>query len=209
MAAATRAALRLTRLLGQTPQALGRRGQSLLDEQATVVTLGYSTAVHAALVQGKERVMHVTTLESGHENGRLVHELEEEGPPAHTLPLADVDDALKAAQVVLLGCSAFLADGSIVAEAGALELVQKAAAKKIPVHFFADTLKLAPWLPPSKTSDRKSPLWELVPPVYVDHVITEDGIRRPNQLLQAAADLAPRWRALEPSSKPYRGGQSL
>ena len=200
MAAATRAALRLTRLLGQTPRALGRRGQSLLGEQTTVVTLGYSTAVHAALVQGKERVAQVTTLESVYENGRLARELEEEGPPAHALPLADVDEALATAQVVLLGCSAFLADGSIVAEAGALGLVQKAAAKEIPVHFFADTLKLAPWLPPGKTSDRERTLWELVPPQYVDHVITEDGIRRPNQLLQAAADLAPRWRALEPSS---------
>ena len=200
MAAATRAALRLTRLLGQPPQALGRRGQSLLGEQTTVVTLGYSTAVHAALVQGKERITRVTTWESDHENGRLAHELEKEGPPALTLPLADMDEALATAQGVLLGCSAFLADGSIVAEAGTLGLVQKAAAKEIPVHFFADTLKLAPWLPPSKTSNGKSPLWELVPPTYVDHVITEDGIRRPNQLLQAAADLAPHWRALEPSS---------
>ena len=111
---------------------------------------------------------------------------------------ADIGAALDGCDIVLLGCTAFLADGSMAADAGTLALVEAAAKHDppVPVHFFADTLKLAPWLPETQ-GQAPSPNLDIIPAEYVDHVITEDGIRRPGQLLQAAADLASWWRMLE------------
>ena len=94
---------------------------------------------------------------------------------------------------MLLGCTAFLANGTIVAESGTKELVEKCFEKNIKVHFFADTLKLAPWLPKENSNTENL---DIIPGKYVDHVVTEDGIRRPDQLLDAAADLAPMWEKL-------------
>ncbi len=177
MAAAARSVARLARLLGDTPASLAKRGQPLLPENATVVTMGRSESVRAAITLAGDRVV------------------EDRGStPAST----DSQTVLDGADIVLLGCTAFLADGSMAADPGTLALVEAAADHDpiVPVHFFADTLKLAPWLP--ERNNGQSPLeLDIIPPKYVDHVITEDGIRRPGQLLQAAADLATWWRMLE------------
>ena len=177
MAAAARSVARLARLLGDTPASLARRGQPLLPENATVVTLGRSESVRAAIAMAGDRI--VETRDS-------------------TAASPDKQRILDGADIVLLGCTAFLADGSMAADVGTLALVEAAAEHDplIPVHFFADTLKLAPWLPMTNGAYGKQSL-EMIPPQYVDHVITEDGIRRPGQLLQAAADLATWWRMLE------------
>ena len=177
MAAAARSVARLARLLGDTPASLGRRGQPLLPENATVVTMGRSKSVRTAIALAGDRIV------------------EQRGS---TSVAADSQVVLDGADIVLLGCTAFLADGSMAADPGTLALVEAAAEHEpvVPVHFFADTLKLAPWLP--RRSNGQSPLeLDIIPPKYVDHVITEDGIRRPGQLLQAAADLATWWRMLE------------
>jgi hypothetical protein len=157
--------------------------------------------VRAALLQGRSRVREVRAISGIRQDGRLAHELAEEGLAVQRGALGELPEVLDGAGAGLLGCCAFLADGSIVAEAGALTLVQEAATRDVPVHFFVDTLKLAPWLPPSKPSEGTEEQWDIVPPEHIDHVITEDGIRRPHQLLAAAADLAPRWRAFEPPER--------
>ena len=177
MAAAARSVARLARLLGDTPASLAKRGQPLLPENATVVTMGRSESVRATIALAGNRI--VETRDS-------------------TSASADNRTFLNGADIVLLGCTAFLADGSMAADPGTLTLVEAAAHRDpvVPVHFFADTLKLAPWLP--MRSNGQAPLeLDIIPPEYVDHVITEDGIRRPLQLLQAAADLAGWWRMLE------------
>ena len=68
----------------------------------------------------------------------------------------------------------------MAADEGTLALVEAAATHEppVPVHFFADTLKLAPWLP-APSDGRAAPALDIIPPEYVDHVVTEDGIRRP------------------------------
>jgi len=176
MAAAARSVARLARLLGDTPASLGRRAQPLIPDSATITTLGSSESVRAAIALAGDRIVETRDF----------------------TPAADNQTVLDGADIVLLGCTAFLADGSMAADPGTLVLVEAAADRNppIPVHFFADTLKLAPWLP--ERSNGQSPLeLDIIPPKYVDHVITEDGIRRPEQLLQAAADLAAWWRMLE------------
>ena len=177
MAAAARSVARLARLLGDTPASLARRGQPLLPENATVATMGRSESVRAAIALAGNRIVETRDF---------------------TPTLGDNQTVLDGADIVLLGCTAFLADGSMAADVGTLALVEAAAHHDpvVPVHFFADTLKLAPWLP--ARSNGQAPLeLDIIPPRYVDHVITEDGIRRPGQLLQAAADLAVWWRMLE------------
>ncbi len=194
MAAAARSVARLARLLGDTPASLARRGQPLLPESATVVTMGRSESVHAAIALAGDRIVELRGLESAN----LIRQSRESGNPSPHFPSDDVETALDGADIVLLGCTAFLADGSMAADVGTLALVEAAARcdPVVPVHFFADTLKLAPWLP--ARSNGQAPLeLDIIPPRYVDHVITEDGIRRPGQLLQAAADLAVWWRMLE------------
>lgn len=177
MAAAARSVARLARLLGDTPASLGRRGQPLLPENAIVVTMGRSASVRAAIALAGGRIAETRDATTSSTDNRTV---------------------LDGADIVLLGCTAFLADGSMAADPGTLALVEAAAEHDppIPVHFFADTLKLAPWLPAGSNGQSPREL-DIIPPKYVDHVITEDGIRRPEQLLQAAADLATWWRMLE------------
>ncbi len=194
MAAAARSVARLARLLGDTPASLARRGQPLLPESATVVTMGRSESVRAAIALAGDRIVELRDLEAAN----LIRQSRESGNPSLHSPSNDVAATLDGADIVLLGCTAFLADGSMAADAGTLALVEAAAEHDppTPVHFFADTLKLAPWLPMTNGAYGKQSL-EMIPPQYVDHVITEDGIRRPGQLLQAAADLATWWRMLE------------
>ena len=194
MAAAARSVARLARLLGDTPASLARRGQPLLPENAIVVTMGRSESVRAAIAMAGD---HITELRGVETANRTRHSRENRNPSPHSSS-DDVGTALDGADIVLLGCTAFLADGSMAADVGTLALVEAAAHRDpvVPVHFFADTLKLAPWLP--ARSNGQAPLeLDIIPPKYVDHVITEDGIRRPGQLLQAAADLEVWWRMLE------------
>ncbi len=194
MAAAARSVARLARLLGDTPASLARRGQPLLPENATVVTMGRSESVRAAIALARDRITELRGVETANQT----HHSRESGNPSLHSSSDDVEMALDGADIVLLGCTAFLAEGSMAADVGTLALVEAAAHRDpvVPVHFFADTLKLAPWLP--ARSNGQAPLeLDIIPPKYVDHVITEDGIRRPGQLLQAAADLATWWRMLE------------
>ena len=193
MAAGARGVARLARLLSETPNALARRGQPLLLEGSTVVTLGRSRSVLAALALAGDHVQDVYVIRDAIPADPA---LDGATYRTHEAPVADTAAALDASNIVLLGCSAFLADGSMAADEGALALVEAAFSHDppVPVHFFADTLKLAPWLPEPHDD---TPSMDIVPPEHVDHVITEDGIRRPNQLLLAAADLANWWRQLE------------
>ena len=186
MAAAARSVARLGRLLRDTPASLAKRGQPLLVEVAVVTTYGRSESVRSAITLAGDRIRDMRVIETPPENGASV-----------TSPVG-IDEALAGCDIVLLGCTAFLADGSMAADAGTLALVEAAAKldPPVPVHFFADTLRLAPWLPETQDG-APSPNLDIIPAEYVDHVITEDGIRRPGQLLQAAADLASWWRMLE------------
>ncbi len=185
MAAAARSVARLGRLLGETPTSLARRGQSLVPENGIVVTLGRSESVRAAIALAGDRITESRTMTPQSTNG------------AEAQSASDVNGVLANCDTVLLGCTAFLADGSMAADIGTLALVEAATkhSPPIPVHFFADTLKLAPWLPEPHDGHAAAAL-DIIPPEYVDHVITEDGIRRPGQLLRAAADLASWWQML-------------
>ena len=202
MAAAARSVARLARLLRDTPAALGRRGQPLVPDDPTITTLGDSESVRAAVIQAADRFDYIDFRDIPPEDpdaGRLSRSNGMATTEIYTVDLAEsIDAALDGCDIVLLGCTAFLVDGSMAADPGTLALVEAAAHHDpvVPVHFFADTLKLAPWLP--ARSNGQAPLeLDIIPPKYVDHVITEDGIRRPGQLLQAAADLAVWWRMLE------------
>lgn len=190
MAAAARSVARLTRLLGDTPASLGRRAQPLVPDDATITTLGRSESVRAAVLQSADRFFDFRVM--------TTTDWDDEYPNGAEDVAAVVEAVLLGCDIVLLGCTAFLADGSMAADPGTLALVEAAAEHDppIPVHFFADTLKLAPWLP-GRSNGQSSIELDIIPPRYVDHVITEDGIRRPGQLLQAAADLATWWRMLE------------
>ena len=184
MAAAARSVARLGRLLRDTPASLAKRGQPLLVEAEVVTIYGRSESVRSAITLAGDGIRDVRVIATSSPNG--------------THDGSGISGALAGCDIVLLGCTAFLADGSMAADGGTLALVEAAAKHEppVPVHFFADTLKLAPWLP-TPSNGASSPELDIIPAEYVDHVITEDGIRRPGQLLQAAADLASWWRMLE------------
>jgi len=190
MAAAGRAASRLKRLIDKTPNELGRRGQPLIEDNSNVAIFGYSSAVKYATTLGQEKIKSLLIITSNSFNdldGKLPTLT---GVQEKRKLLKELDFNTEVIDCLLLGCTAFLANGTIVAESGTKELVEKCFEKDIKVHFFADTLKLAPWLPKSNSHTE---YLDIIPGKYVDHVVTEDGIRRPDQLLEAAADLAPMW----------------
>ena len=192
MAAATRSAMRLARVLQATPQSLGRGAQPLMRDH--VVTVGYSLGVHAAFVAGRERLKSVKVIDGAEGGEALVKLLSEESVYAELVPEADAVSAMRSADVALIGCDALLADGSVIAARGTVGMARVAMARSVPVQVLADTLKLAPWLPRGASKDRS---WEVVPPTMIERVITEDGIRRPPQLLSAARDLSRRWNTFE------------
>ena len=193
MAAAGRAASRLKRIIDKTPKELGRRGQPLIENNSNVAIFSYSLAVGYATDIGKDKISSLIKIPSKSFNNieQQVSSIQEE--KIREVHLEDIDFGIEKTDCVLLGCTAFLADGSIVAESGTKELVERCFESNIKVHFFADTLKLAPWLPKENSNEE---FLDIIPGQYVDHVITEDGIRRPDQLLDAAADLAPMWEKL-------------
>jgi translation initiation factor 2B subunit (eIF-2B alpha/beta/delta family) len=201
MAAATRSASRLARLLEATPMSLGRRAQSLMADR--VVTAGYSLGVLAALIGAKERLKLVKVIDGAEGSAEVVEQLTREGISVDLIPEAQADSALGSSEVTLLGCNALLADGSAVSPSAAARLARVALTRRVPVQMLADTLKLAPWLPRGASDDKS---WELIPSTLIDHVVTEDGIRRPNQLLAAARDLSPRWGAFEAASPGAQSG---
>ena len=192
MAAATRSTFRLARLLEATPQSLGRRTQPLMRDR--VVTAGYSLGVHAAIVAAAERLKWVRVVDGVAGSAELARRLSEGGIEAELVPGDMVSQAVQSAEVVLLGCSALLADGSVIAPRGSSAVARAASDRSVPVQVLADTLKLAPWLPRRASEDQT---WEVTPPTLIEHVATEDGIRRPHQLLAAARDLSVRWRSFE------------
>jgi translation initiation factor 2B subunit (eIF-2B alpha/beta/delta family) len=197
MAAAARAAQRLTRLINETPKALGRRGQPLIEEGSTIATYGFSSAVQEAINHGVNKISKVVEIQNNPTSISKI-KLKEDAPSQFIkIDTSNIFTSDEKIDSFLVGCTAFLADGSMVAELGTYKLVELFFERNINVHFFADTLKLAPWLPSTSSNSSK---WDIIPAKFVDHVITEDGIRRPPQLLQAAADLAPMWRRFEEGS---------
>jgi translation initiation factor 2B subunit (eIF-2B alpha/beta/delta family) len=193
MAAAGRAASRLKRIIDKTPKELGRRGQPLIENNSNVAIFSYSLAVRYATDIGKEKIKTLIKIPSKSLTnfGQQFSSIEEK--KVREIRLEDIDFSIEETDCLLLGCTAFLANGTIVAESGTKELVERCFESNIKVHFFADTLKLAPWLPKENSNEE---FLDIIPGKYVDHVITEDGIRRPDQLLDAAADLAPMWEKL-------------
>ena len=69
MAAAARSVARLARLLGDTPTSLGRRGQPLIEEGATVTTLGRSESVRVAIALAGDGVRELRTVGGLSPNG--------------------------------------------------------------------------------------------------------------------------------------------
>jgi translation initiation factor 2B subunit (eIF-2B alpha/beta/delta family) len=193
MAASARSAARLARLLEATPKSLGRRIQPLMKDH--IVTSGYSLGVHEALVGARDRLKSVIVLEGMDGGPELVERLLAANISAEFVPQAESVAAMRSAEVTLIGCSALVADGSAIADHGANQLARVAMSRGVPVYALADTLKLAPWLPRGASGDGS---WEVVPPTMIEHVVTEDGIRRPHQLLSAARDLSTRWKSFEP-----------
>ena len=130
MAAGARGVARLARILTETPNALARRGQPLLLEGSTVVTLGRSRSVLAALALAGDRVQDVYVIRDAIPAGPA---LDGATYRTHETPVEDTAAALDASNIVLLGCSAFLADGSMASDEGALALVEAAFSHDPPV----------------------------------------------------------------------------
>lgn len=192
MAAAARSAARLARLLATTPDALGLRAQTLLRPR--IITVGYSSGVFAAILKGRAIVQSIGVVDYQDFPASIIDDLRNQGIPARTISTEDIVDAVAAADVILIGCAAMLADGTAVSPRGTLALANAAAIHHVPVHVFADTLKLAPWLPSAAVREDG---WEVIPRALIERVVTEDGIRRPEQLMTAARDLGPRWEAFD------------
>ena len=193
MAAATRSTFRLARLLEATPQSLGRR------TQASDAGPCRHRRVFARGSRSDRRGCRAV------ENGCGSLTASQEAPNwrggcrraesrRSWSPGDMASQAVQSAEVVLLGCSALLADGSVIAPRGSSAVARAASDRSVPVQVLADTLKLAPWLPRRASEDQT---WEVTPPTLIEHVATEDGIRRPHQLLAAARDLSVRWRSFE------------
>ncbi|MDA1096681.1 MAG: hypothetical protein O3B84_05435 [Chloroflexi bacterium] len=192
MAAAGRSAGRLARLLATTPDSLGHRAQSLL--RARIITVGSSSGVFAAILKGRAIVQSVGVFDSQGFPAWIIDGLRNEGIQSQAVSEEEIVDVAADADVALIGCVAVLADGSAISRRGTLALANAAAIHHVPLQVFADTLKLAPWLPSAAAREDG---WEVIPRALIEHVVTEDGIRRPEQLMAAARDLGPRWEAFD------------
>jgi translation initiation factor 2B subunit (eIF-2B alpha/beta/delta family) len=159
-------------LLGSRDRA-ARTIAVLLRPSMTGVVLTHSasaTVREACLYTPPERLI-CTTSDPGGEGARLAAELRAEGLDVTLVDDAGATEALRGAQLLLLGADTIFRSGAFVNKVGTLALAREASRLGIPVIVASETFKLAPCdpQPPQEAS------FELIPAELVDMVVTEEG----------------------------------
>lgn len=187
-------------------QAAGRAAARELPEEGTVLTLSSSSTVRAALLErDRDRGLEVICLEGRPMNeGRSQAEaLARAGLPTLYAVDAAAGSLVRRVDLVLLGADS-VGDRGVVNKIGSAALARLASERGVPVLVATDGTKLLPpGFPQGVDDDRpadevwRAPagirVWnryfEVVPTSWVDAVVTEDGIRSPEEVDRGRARL--------------------
>ena len=151
-----------------------QKAADLLKPNSKVVTASYSSLVLRTLMAASQRgipfsLMALASEVGGLAYGKIMKErLKETNIPCFLLSDDEIDKAVHAADMVLLGADAVLPDGSVINGYPSLSLCRKAkeAASPLPVYIVCDPLRYADsFLCPEKGFD-------LVPSEFVTSIIS-------------------------------------
>ncbi len=215
LAAGLRSANRIISNLDYAVEGVAQFSRSYL--RGTVVTISASSTVLRGMGASKDLLTRVIVAEGRPllEGRRLAQDLRAHDIPVDVITEAEIPLAMAEANAAVIGADCFLADGSAVNKTGSRLLALAARERNIPFVVLADTLKLCPWIPetvpaeawehgsaadvwpeaPEGVRVRNTP-FELVPAEYITRYVTEDGIRRPDQVAALARSGEKLWAAL-------------
>lgn len=140
---------------------------------ALVLTHSASATVREAVVHTPPARVFCTVSAPGEEGRRLAEDLLTEGIDVEVVEDDDVDRALEATSLVLVGADTVYDDGSILNKVGTRPLAEAAQRMGIRTIVACEMLKLAP-VPPPPVEDEPE-LRETTPAELVDEIVTEEG----------------------------------
>ncbi|MGZ4358690.1 MAG: hypothetical protein ACXVZW_02790 [Gaiellaceae bacterium] len=144
----------------------------------TIMTHSASATVREACLYTPPERLICTASEPGGEGRRLADELRAEGLSATLVEDAQAPEALRDAQLLLVGADTIFRNGAFVNKVGTLVLAEAAKQLGIPVFVAGETFKLAPFDPEPPEEDT----FELIPAELVDMVVTEEGACPPSNV---------------------------
>lgn len=216
LAAALRSANRIISNLDYAVEGVSQFSRSYL--RGTVVTISASSTVLKSMAASKDLLRHVIVAEGRPlmEGRRLAQALQAENISVEVVTEAQIHLALAEANAAVIGADAFLGDGSAVNKTGSRLLALAAHERNVPFIVLSDTLKLSPWTPETippeawEYGDRadvwpdapegmrlRNATFELVPAQFITRYVTEDGIRRPDQVAALARSGEKLWAILD------------
>jgi translation initiation factor 2B subunit (eIF-2B alpha/beta/delta family) len=173
--------------------AVARNSRPLFPRRRSVVTLSYSTEVREALLAAhrRRRLASVLVGVAGPrcEGHRLVRDLRTVGVDARPVSLGSLDDAVRRADLALIGADSLDADGSVVSKAGTCSLAEACRAMGKPFYPTASIAKVAAPQPRERARVgrvraaaaagppvRLAPLFDRTPSRWVTRYVTDRGL---------------------------------
>lgn len=183
----------------------GKRAREILPDRGRIVTISHSSTVQSALSGLEAGECEVVCLESRplSEGRRLARELAREEISVLYAVDAAAWSLTAGAAVVLVGADS-IGDRGVVNKVGSRSLVEAGRTEGVPTYVLADRTKLLPPGFPQHTDDDrpKDEVWSSPPGVRVHNryfeavpleafeaVITEEGVRSPDEIDDARREI--------------------
>jgi translation initiation factor 2B subunit (eIF-2B alpha/beta/delta family) len=140
--------------------------------EGTIMTHSASATVREACLYTPPERLICTTSEPGGEGARLADELGAAGLVVTLVEDGKAPEALREAQLLLLGADTVFRDGAFYNKVGTLVLARAAKELGIRVFVASEIFKLAPFDPQPPEEDT----FELIPAELVDLIVTDEGV---------------------------------
>ncbi|MBE0644548.1 MAG: hypothetical protein IH600_10755 [Bacteroidetes bacterium] len=140
----------LEKILTQSGEQIAEIFGGMFSKSTSVATLSRSSTVLGAMyhLHGIERLAHVYVLEGRpmFEGHRSIHDLRDHGVPCTLMVDAAMAEAVRLADVVVVGADSISADGYLLNKTGTFPLALCCKALDVPLYVLCDSLKFSPQL---------------------------------------------------------------
>jgi len=193
-------------------EAIDKNGAPLVGEDDVVYTHCHSSSVTSVLrkVAGEKefraRVTETRPLYQGRETAR---ELAETGVPVRFYVDSGARIALREADIMMIGADAVLNNGKVINKIGSEMFAEVADGYDVPVYVVTNSWKYDPmssfgyeteierraaeevWKKPPEGVDVVNYAFERIAPEKIDGIVSELGVHRPNEFVEAVSDEYP------------------
>ena len=147
---------------------------------ALVLTHSASATVREAVVHTPPARVYCTVSAPFEEGRALAEDLREEGLEVELLPDEEIERALDATSLFLVGADTVYDDGSVKNKIGTRRLAEMAHGVGVPTVVACELLKLTPAPPPAEEDEPD--LRDTTPPELIDAIVTEEGQFAPHDV---------------------------